>query len=218
MTTVAIHQPSFFPWMGYFDKIQNCDYFVFLDDVQYTRGTFMNKMNLRGKDGWGIQVICPVHYKYPDKIKDVTIAADNRWYKKIEKTLRYNYSEDSVYFNKMLNLVYNAEKNFSRYNIANIIEICRILAIQPRKGFVIQSELGKFTTHKTELIIDIVNCLGGDVYCSGTGGLNYLNVEYMTDCGIDVIFQKNLHFLPWSVVDLLLVYGIGGILNRGWLR
>ena len=32
---VAIHQPNFFPWLGFFDKIRRADVFVFLDDVSY---------------------------------------------------------------------------------------------------------------------------------------------------------------------------------------
>ena len=36
VTRVAIIQPNYIPWKGYFDIIHDVDVFVFLDDVQYT--------------------------------------------------------------------------------------------------------------------------------------------------------------------------------------
>ena len=38
MTVVAIHQPNYVPWPGYFHKLAACDVFVHLDAVQYPRG------------------------------------------------------------------------------------------------------------------------------------------------------------------------------------
>jgi len=48
MKLVAIHQPNFFPWLGYFDKIRQADVFVMLDSVQFqkTGGTWSNRVML----------------------------------------------------------------------------------------------------------------------------------------------------------------------------
>ena len=44
---VGIHQPNFLPWRGFFSKIQACDTFVLLDDVQFERGkTFTSRTKI----------------------------------------------------------------------------------------------------------------------------------------------------------------------------
>ena len=35
---VSIHQPNYLPWLGFFDKIKQSDYFVIFDNVQFPRG------------------------------------------------------------------------------------------------------------------------------------------------------------------------------------
>ena len=57
MILVAIHQPNFFPWLGYFDKIRRADFFILLDDVQYPKtgaGSWSNrvKVMINGEGRW----------------------------------------------------------------------------------------------------------------------------------------------------------------------
>ena len=48
---VAIHQPNFLPWMGYFWKIAHVDRFVFLDNVQFSKGSYQNRVKVKGPQG-----------------------------------------------------------------------------------------------------------------------------------------------------------------------
>ena len=45
---VAVHQPNYFPWLGYFRKIATADAFVFLDDVQFSKNSYINRVQIAG--------------------------------------------------------------------------------------------------------------------------------------------------------------------------
>ena len=47
MKTVAIHQPNYLPWAGYFYKMLVCDDFIFLDDVVMATRSLSNRNRLR---------------------------------------------------------------------------------------------------------------------------------------------------------------------------
>ena len=60
---IACHQPNFLPWLGFFDKLAQCDRFVLLDDVQFprtSRGTYTNRVQLMigGKPAWLTAPVC----------------------------------------------------------------------------------------------------------------------------------------------------------------
>ena len=48
---VAILQPSYLPWLGYFEQIQHADLFVFLNDVQYTKSDWRNRNRIKTPHG-----------------------------------------------------------------------------------------------------------------------------------------------------------------------
>jgi len=48
---IAIHQPNYLPWLGFFDKARTIDYFVLLDNVAFTRGSVINRNRIKTKTG-----------------------------------------------------------------------------------------------------------------------------------------------------------------------
>ncbi len=90
----AIHQPNFFPWLGYFDKINRADVFVFLDDVAYPKsgsgmGSWCNrvKLSIQNQSKW---VSCPVKRETGQQIiKNVVMAEGKIWREKFLKSLKF---------------------------------------------------------------------------------------------------------------------------------
>ena len=94
MTTVAIHQPNFLPWQGYFYKILNCDIFIFLDHVGFSKGSYTNRVKVMSPSGpkW---LTVPV--KTSGKLgQPITMVGLSDWEKTseaISNTLRFYYDE-----------------------------------------------------------------------------------------------------------------------------
>src|ERR1043165_5716491 len=85
---VAIHQPNYFPWLGYFAKMARSDAFVFLDDVQYSKNSYINRVQIKGKE-W---LTVPVSHHLGDPINRVQ-CADPRWRAKHLDKLRATYAK-----------------------------------------------------------------------------------------------------------------------------
>ncbi len=215
---VAIHQPNFFPWIGYFDKIAHCNYFVFLDDVQYSNGTMTNRAYITNNKKT-TYITCPVSYHHPSKIKDVMIA-DTPWREKTIRTIKSNYPGTPIHTEQITRMILRNEKLLSAYNIYNIIETCKILGIEPHDSFVLQSELIDILPRNSkgsQSIQDIVEFLNGTTYYTGIGGKDYLDERKFNDAGISIVYQNIEKFPPTSIIDVLLTRGLSGILNEGLL-
>lgn len=129
---IAIHQPNYIPWCGYFSKIKQCDIFVFLDDVLISPGqSYVYRVLINSFHGpnW---LSVPTHRFPNEEIRNVRFA-DDRWIQKHLSSLRTNYGR-SPYFKEVfsyLEPIYNNPGiNISEFNIRLIKKICEYLEIQ----------------------------------------------------------------------------------------
>src|SRR5687767_2336536 len=94
MRVVAIHQPTFLPWLGWFDKLARADILVLLDAVQFPKkgGTWMNRVRMlvTGAPAW---VTVPVDRKYHGVLQVREARVDDRkpWRDKVLKTVEASY-------------------------------------------------------------------------------------------------------------------------------
>ena len=191
---VAVHQPQYIPWLGYFDKIDKCDCFVFLDNVQYKHREYQNRNKIRAKSGW-MWLSVPVVYKghSSQKVAEVVIDTSFDWQKKHWGSLVSDYGK-AVFFEEyrpFFEAVY--AKKWERLIDLNIHIITYILKqLKIEKPLYYETAIGT-TTQATDRIIEICKKLSADTYLSGIGGKVYLEEEKFTRSGIKLTYQNFAH-------------------------
>lgn len=214
---VSIHQPYYFPWLGYFDKILKSDLFILLDDVQYEKNNFYNRNRIRIKDGW-IWITVPVRYKYRIKLDEIKIDNTKKWQKIHWKSIFFNYQKAPFFleFRSFLEEIFLNKKweKLIDLNIYTLLEILKLLEID--RKIVLSSNIN-VGGNSTEKIINLCKKVGADAYYSGVSGKKYLDISLFKENNIKLIFQEFHHpiykqqysgFIPnLSILDLLLNYG-----------
>lgn len=214
---VSIHQPNFLPWIGYFYKIVKSDIFVFLDNVQYTKNSFINRNKIKIPQG-DIWLTVPISFKFGQLINEVKINNKTDWREKHLKTLEMNYKRTYFYEDvfKIIKETYYLKnwQNLSDFNISIIKTITSYLGLNKS---IIKSSSLDVQGKSTKLLIQIVKKVGGNAYLSGFGGIKYQEEELFKKEGIKLVYYnftspiyKQLwsKFIPnLSIIDLLFNYG-----------
>ena len=220
----AIHQPHYFPWIGYFDKMAKADTFVILDQLQFEKGSQM--VRNRVLDGNG-------------EIKYITISGDtkdflNREYRELltkdvegwtvrQMNALRNYYRKAKYQAEIFPLLEQFfQKDFKticEWTCASMELVRELLEI--KTPLIYQSDIQYDRDNKrSDLVYAICNAIGADTYFSGRGAsMTYLNREKFAENGVKIVFQDFKHpvypqcstseFVPGvSILDMLFNCGI----------
>jgi hypothetical protein len=218
---VAIHQPNFLPWLGYFYKVAKCDVFVFLDDAQYSKNSFINRNKVKTSQD-AIWLTVPVSFKFGELINEVKINNQIPWREKHLKTFEMNYKRADFFEDvfEIIKGIYCSKdwQNLSDLNISLAEAIACYLGLNT--PFVKSSTLS-VEAKSTELLMQIVKKVGGDIYLSGFGGVKYQEETEFAKAGIKLMYSDFNHpvykqlwgdFIPnLSVMDLLFNAGSGAL-------
>ena len=213
---VAMHQPNYIPWCGYFSKMYACDLFIIADDLQMSGGkSFVYRNRIRTWHGV-IWLSIPTNRSINDRILDIKFA-DNKWSKQHLNLLKHSYKR-TRYFDEvfsMLEPIYNNSGEFLvDYNIILIKTIATYLGINCE---IAMTSKIKSSYTKDDRIIDLCKKTGCDTYISGKGGQNYQDPEKFKAAGIKLdvriyepIPYPQIHgdFIPGlSIIDALFNLG-----------
>ncbi len=212
---VAIMQPYFMPYIGYFQLINAVDKFVIYDNIQYTKKGWINRNRilLNGKDTF---ITLPL--KKSSDYLDVCerYISDDFDKKKMLNYLNSSYNK-APYFKDiypvLCDIINNSEKNLFSYIYNSIIEINKILGISTK--IIISSSLNiDHSTKNVDKVLAICKELGATEYYNAIGGVELYDKELFKQNGITLNFLKTLdikypqfssEFIPYlSIIDVLM--------------
>lgn len=195
---VAIHQPTFFPWLGFFDKVARSDVFIVLDHVQFPKsrpGSWLNRVRLlvNGEAQW---VTMPVQRGFEGVRRIDQILIDDRspWRRKLLQLLRTNYGRAACFrdtFPVVEPLVLHPAERLVDYNSHAFTAIARQLGLPTHH--IVHSAALDVDGKATELLIALVRCVGGTTYLSGDGAGGYQEDARFDEAGLPLTFQS---FVP----------------------
>jgi len=222
MTTVAIHQPNYVPWMGYFYKIASSDIFVFLDDVQFSKNSYTNRVQVFGEDEKIRWLTIPVSTHLGQPINEVLPVSIDWKSKHIDslyglysKTENFNCVWDDI--KKLYNDV-DPSNSISYINSVLIIKISGILGIQT--DFQFSSNLNAKGVGEDRLISIVSSVSSNGIYLSGSGGRKYQNQESFINAGLGLEYANFSHpyYHQWSLSFQPGLSIFDSIFHLGWSK
>jgi len=223
MTSVAVMQPTFMPWLGYFDLMDQVDHFVLLDTVAYSHQSWQQRNRIRSGDGLAWLTV-PVQHRgrSGQTITSVALAPDSGFPDKQLRRLRQEYGRAPWFEWLFPDLEWVMRAGASTGTLCGVT-VPIIDLLRERLG-VDDTRLHRASAlpasgRRSALLASLCSSLGAATYVTPPGSLAYLvdEVDEFRSAGVEVVVHDYEHpvypqladpFVPFaSAVDLLFIEG-----------
>lgn len=219
MTRVAIMQPTYLPWLGYFSMIDYVDKFIYLDSVQFARRSWQQRNRIKSVNG-ELMMTVPVFSKglRGQVINETQIDLSTNFGVKHWRSIETAYKKApyfSIHAEELEKHFLSPPASLADFNISLIEKLCMIFGVSTPR----QRSSSMFTSGtKSELLARLCKKAGASSYISAPGSKEYIqessafqNVGVTVDYFVydhPVYFQGNGEFIPYmSAIDLLFNVG-----------
>lgn len=212
---LAIMQPYFFPYTGYWQLIAAVDIFIVYDNIKYTKKGWINRNRflLKGRDAV---------FSIPlQKASDSLNIVDRHLAGNFDRAALINQlaaayqmaPHFSNTFPLIVKIIENPADNLFEYLHASIVSICLHLDIRTR--IIVSSKVDiDHTLKKQDKVIAFCSALGAATYINSIGGRELYRHEDFSAAQIELRFleaglseypQHRAPFIPWlSIIDVLM--------------
>ena len=214
MKVLVVLQPSYLPWLGFFDQLNKADVFIYYDCVQYDKNGWRNRNKIKSATGakW---ITVPVKNARRSKqaLLNTEIAVEHRWEQKHIKMLKEAYSRSKYLDLYMPDLEKILLKKHERL-VDLIYEInAKVIGWLGIETKVLRASEFPLEGDRSHRLLNLCHSVGASAYLSGSSARSYLETSIFEKTGVSVIWQDYLHpvynqlhgpFLSHlSIVDLL---------------
>jgi hypothetical protein len=212
---LAIMQPYFFPYIGYFQLIAAADMFIVYDNIKYTKKGWINR-NRMLQNG-------------RDEMFSLPLKSDSDYLNVCERELAADFNRDKLlnqikgayrrapYFARTFPLVeqivQHEDANLFRFLHHSIVKTCEHLGIKTEirisSGIAIDHDL-----KNQDKVIALCEAIGANTYVNATGGMRLYSKEMFREKCIELKFIKSKpfeyaqlgnEFVPWlSIIDVMM--------------
>jgi hypothetical protein len=189
--TVVISQSMYFPWLGLLNQIHLADIFVHYDDVQLSRG-FYNRVQIKTPGTTAYMTVPLRGRRQKQLIKDSQISYETDWVSEHRNMLIGSYKklrwiDDAV---ALFDSVHSARFEFLHdLGRASILALADYLGCSKDVVFLDSSLLG-IGGSSSKRLLDITLAVGGSVYLTGHGAMNYLDHDLFENSKVHVRYMK----------------------------
>jgi len=220
LQSIAIMQPYYFPYIGYFKLIHKTDLWVAFDIVQYNSKSWMNRNRvLHPKQGWQY-INVPVNKAgHGTSINKIKVVNKQQALSKVLGKINH-YKKYAPYFNQVIKVI---EKGFNEtssdllldLNLSIMSSVCRYLGISFNWKLCSDLKIDNAKIkHAGDWALEISDKLGAKEYFNLPGGVNLFNHEDWRQRNIGLnfietdlmeysckpyVFEENL-----SIIDVLM--------------
>lgn len=193
---IAIMQPYFFPYLGYYSLIKHTDKFIVFDTVQFIRHGWIARNRILKPNGGWVYIIVPLEkHLQKSKINEVRICNNEDWQKKIFRQLEH-YEKKACFYHSVIEVLHDSFKaNFDNMALLNthlLKNTCNYLGLNFNYHVLSQMNLtlGEIKTC-SDWPINISKILMAEEYYNPIGGIELLDKKEFVKAGIDLKFIKN---------------------------
>jgi hypothetical protein len=224
---VAVIQPYFLPYIGYWQLIHAADLFILGDDFQYIKRGWINRNRFLRQDGGWFYVTMPLqkHDMY-ECIKNVELQAQVDIRQLLANALiQYRCRGRTPYFDEIYDLMMHAadlatSRNISCVNEVFIKVICAYLGITTEIKIMSECDLvQEDDLNACERMVRLCQQMGASEFCNPVGGQHLYDKDQFRKQGMnlsflrsnEIIYQQHNKFEPaLSIVDVLMFNGQSG--------
>jgi hypothetical protein len=212
LTTVVISQPMYFPWPGFFELVSCADIYVHLDDVQFSKGGFTNRIQVKTPNGIKWMTIPLAGKGSFTEIRRLAAATPD--FAAAHRALLRQGLRDAQYLGLAMDLFDQVTSRpvLAELLAASIELTMRHLALPSPREWVWSGTLD-VPGRSSARVLDLVRRLGGTRYVTAHGAAAYLDHAAFEAAGVEVEYirysrtpwpQAHGPFTPFvTILDLL---------------